>query len=284
MIVRHEDIDWLGQYFPSLAIEMSPDGTIVVTGEFKFRAVYDPKNGRYLFNPEPGDYGFGVIEDSYNIMVTSFPGHFPTVKDLDGRILSFAEKTRANPLDFHVYPRPFFLRNFLCVAGVLDGRRLSARITLKEFVSTILLPFFYDNSYCEKYDIRPRPAYSHMAWGILENFYETTDHSAESQEQCLLDACEFKNDWEKISRYLTRKKRPKGHHICIFCGKNKIRICHNRLFGALWVLHEGIHQSHIAFPPVKNSVPPPILREIDASKIVRKFPVILVNETRPKWS
>lgn len=241
MIVNNDEIDWLNQNYPSLVIDSLSKPSVVIRGDFKFRAAYNNHDNGYIINPQANcHYSHPVIEDSYSIEIFSSLdlSTFPNIRNTDGRLLSLAERYHRDPKDFHVYSEPFYRKNSLCVVGPIDASRIRGNISLHKLLNNILLPFFYDSSHYEKFGSRPREDYSHEAWGVLENYYDLSVDEVNFDKDCLDKLKIYGKAWPLIRRYLVSKNNPKGHHLCIACKKEKIRTCHNKVFKALFKLHK----------------------------------------------
>jgi len=240
MIINNDEIDWLNKNHPGLAIDSLSKTSIVIRGDFKFKAAYNNFDKGYITIPKANSsYSHPVIEDSYVIEIFSLLdlSTFPSIKNIDGRLLRLAEKSHRDSRDFHVYSEPFLRKNLLCVVGPLDADRIKGNITLRELLNNILLPFFYDNSHYEQYGSRPREDYSHGVWGVLENYYDIAVNDIKFNKDLLNRLKIYTKEWPLICRYLVSKNNPKGHHLCIACGREKIRSCHNKVFRALFKLH-----------------------------------------------
>lgn len=241
MIINNDEIDWLNQNYPSLAVDSLSKSSVVIRGDFKFKAAYSNLDGGYVINPRPDSrYSHPIIEDSYNIEIFSSLdlSTFPNIRNTDGRLLSLAEKYHRDPKDFHVYSEPFYRKNSLCVVGPIDASRIKGYISLRELLNNILLPFFYDSSHYENYGSRPREDYSHGVWGVLENYYDLSIDDVDCDKECINKIKAYKETWPLIRKYLAGKNMPKGHHLCIVCRKEKIRICHNKVFRAMFRLYK----------------------------------------------
>ena len=241
MIITNNEIDWLNQNYPGLAIEDISKSSILIRGNFKFKAAYNKLSGKYIINPDNNYYSHPVIEDIYSIEIFSLLdlNTFPIIKNIDGRLLNLAKKLQLDSRDLHVYSGPIPEKNSLCVVGPIDIERIRGDITLRILLENILLPFFYDSSHYEKYGLKPREDYSHGVWGVLENYYDIATNSINSDKECLDKLMKHK-EWLIIKKYLIGKNKPKGHHLCVVCMTDKIRKCHRKVFRALFKLHERI--------------------------------------------
>lgn len=241
MQIEKNEIDWLNSNQPGLVIDHDNGSQTTLKGCFSFSAVYDESSNVYIINPAPGSYKHPIISDKYNIEIFAFKDQNspPLVKNTDGRLLELAKKQNKDSRDLHVYSDIQRI-NYLCVLGPLDQELIKGNISLSSFIDRVLVPFFYDNSYYEKFGIRPREDYSHEMWGVIENYYDLTDPSQEIDSLCLAKLQKHPRDWEKIKHYISGKKVLKGHHMCMVCGNGKIRECHIKVFRGINCLSERI--------------------------------------------
>lgn len=252
MIINNDEINWLTNNYPGLAIDSLSEFSVVIRGDFKFKAEYNEADGKYYIvnNNKANKHGYHVIEDSYRIEIFSHLdlSEFPRVKNIDGRLLNLANKLGKDSKDLHVYSGPLPEANTLCVVGPIDAEKIKGNIPLHELLNDILLPFFYDSSHYERYNYRPREDYSHGVWGVLENYYDLPEHDIDTDKDCIDKLKKDKFLWPLIKKRIISKNNPKGHHYCIKCftDKNnyglisKTRKCHNKIFRGLFKLHERI--------------------------------------------
>jgi len=250
MIIDKDEISWLNKNYPGLFID-NIDKNIIIKGDFKFRAVFDDSSGNYIINPNINNhYNYPIIEDKYKIEIHSPSdlSSFPIIKNTDSRLLNLSKNLGCDSRDLHVYSE-LITKNMLCVIGPFDAEKIKGKIALSDLINRSLVPFFYDSSYFEKYHLRPREHYGHGAWGVLENYYDIvnidSDIDIDLEKSCIAKLKNDRKNWNIIKKFLISRDNIKGHISCFVCGKNEIRICHKKIFFALFRLHNNIKELNL---------------------------------------
>ena len=173
--------------FSKLSLSPQQDGGFLVSGDLGFSSTV----------------GGVTIQDRYRIeMLISqdYPNRPPVVKEVGRRI----------PKAFHVNPD-----GTLCLAAEIEvKRRFDKSQTLIHFVKDLVIPFFYQHSYFEKYGKMPFGELSHGAKGVLEHYVDYFGVDDELTALLLLKVIAEDNY--------------RGHHMCP-CGSGVIvRKCHGK--------------------------------------------------------
>jgi len=225
-----EDVTWaLKNYFGLIfAIE---EEKIIVRGKLSFTAKYDETNGNYIVNPSEID-NF-VVSDVYEIeiRITNTAKEYPVVKEVGGRLLKLAQSQKIDSRNLHVYSGS--LENILCTVGPVDHILVTENLSFQDLIERILVPFFYDSSYYEKYGKRLRPDYSHEIWGVIENYFDLGSLSTQEIKAFVKDKLIGSKQWPSIKKYLVDNQPLRGHLSCFVCGGDRIRSCHSRVFRGL---------------------------------------------------
>lgn len=262
MQIKEDEIQFLKEFFPDLHVNGN-----IVSGTLKFVAHFSKKNKEYKllkWETEAQERDF-LIRDSYQIEIdlSSEKNIYREVKNSDGRILKRARDKGIPSSDLHVYDNGSY-ENKICLWGYLDENE---SVSFKQFLCEKIIPFFYDQSFHEKYGTWPRGEYSHGCLGILENYYDicrkTSTPDDLTTKKCISLMKDIasnnldKNTWENIKKYLSKKKI-KRHWPCI--GKNnnyrlrnkkcnwmKFGECHNNAFLGLRILHKQIRSKSFKY-------------------------------------
>jgi len=239
-ISKNEKI-WLKNKYPNLRFKKNffkPTPKIV--GNLEFDMSYDKKNSPYSIHYDNSYVLKGFrIKDSYQIEIIlerSKLSLLPKVKETGNRILKIAEERKLDQRDLHID-----LNGFVCLCSrIKEKKYLPNGFNLEDFFHNLLIPFFYWESYFEKFNKEPWKHYSHGELGLLESYAEIEVVDKDVIEKILLDLKLSKN-WEIYKDWLFKKGgNIQGHWDCL-CGSSKeIRICHPKVFQGLWNLKEDI--------------------------------------------
>lgn len=219
--ISPEDLGWLSDNHPDLVYI---DERKQVVGELDFRMYYDQKiPDKYIINPT-SKFALEdkrLVTDVYEITIdfnsnTKIPDAFET----GGRIEASAEKWGIESLiDLHVYPN-----RSLCLCIPLEWDiKLPNGFNLADYFTNLLIPYFYYQSFFEKYGEEPWKGYAHGDIGLLESFHRRALNNKLSNE---IVEMYFEGVTSNLKKKLNTRRMIKGHHLC-FCGSGqKIRNCH----------------------------------------------------------
>jgi hypothetical protein len=199
------------------------DDKLIIEGSFQFRASFDAKTKHYIINPPAED--LNTIVDSYQIRIEiQNEDDFPVVYETGGRIPAKS--------DYHKNPD-----GSLCLTGPFDS---IGNFPLEIFIDTVVLQFFYDQSFYGKYGSWPRGVYSHGILGLLENYFDNLGRFPNLEEHCLERLSKY-TDFATYRDVLTSKLRIKGHHLCICGSGRQYKKCHDKVFRGLWHLQRYLY-------------------------------------------
>ena len=122
------------------------------------------------------EYANQYVDDSYEISVkfdkpTSY--EIATVKEIGGRLADVARRKKLKIIDVHAYEKE---GNRLCVHGFFNlNKCLPNGFDLKDYVSNLLIPFFYSQSIFERTGKWPFGEYLHGDYGKFQNLLERQD-------------------------------------------------------------------------------------------------------------
>jgi len=222
--ITDKDRAWLRSYCPKLKIiEGDP---LIIVGTLSFDMFYDGNNSQYVLNPEGNPQPENMrIRDEYEIDITFKGSDFsslPQVRETGGRIRNIIEKRKLAPKDLHLYSES----GPACLCSPLDEEKhLPKGFCISDYFSTLVIPFFYAQSYYEKYNKwAPWGDYSHGALGILES-YATNENSKTLTQKCI-QLIKRDNKWAIYNKLLESNDDLKEHLPCI-CGLPiKFGYCH----------------------------------------------------------
>jgi hypothetical protein len=262
MLIKEDEIEFLKEFFPDLYVKGN-----IISGNLKFVVYFSKRNKEYKllkWETKAQESNF-LIRDSYQIEIDLSPEKniYREVTNSDERILKRAIAKGVPSSDLHVYDNGTY-KNKICLWGYLDEDK---NINFREFLCDKVVPFFYDQSFHEKYGTWPRGEYSHGYLGILENYYDICIKSSTPDDvttkKCISSMKDIasnnldKNTWENIKEYLSQKKI-KRHWPCV--GKNndcRLRSkkcnwiqfceCHNHAFLGLRILHKQIRSKSLKY-------------------------------------
>lgn len=191
-----------------------------IVGNLQISMYYDiEKKEGFRWNISEYQHSQYSIIDSYDINI-DFSETLPTVKETWNRIKSFWENMWFVSLDdLHID------KNNTCC--LMPFNQLYLHLfkdkSLKWLFEQALYPYFYSQSYFEKYKQRPMWEFLHWALWILQFFNQQSDN----QKNIILNSTLKSIKSTKLYNTINQKSQLKPHHFC-FCGSwKKIRYCHN---------------------------------------------------------
>lgn len=221
VIITKDDRTWLIENYPDLHFD--PEKT-VISGKLCFSMHHSNKRIGYVINPDSSFKNKDgiIIEDIYEIEINLSSDEFlPIVKEIGGRILKSKEKWGIDKLeDLHIYPDGTLC---LCVTTEEESRMPNG-FNLKDFFENLLIPFFYYQSFFERYGQEPWKGYSHGDLGILESYLHQKNPSPEMIRSF------FYSLSDGLKKCLINNVRFKGQEFCLCQSKRKFRKCHRDAF------------------------------------------------------
>jgi hypothetical protein len=236
MLLRESDKDWLRINYPELtALSGTSDA---YQGLLAFDMLYDKAGQQYIINPNGSSVSDRMrIRDKYTILV-DFNGSsdvFPSVRETGGRIQKVATDRKLHLADVHLN-----LGGDACLCFELERpTHLPDGFNLPEFFRRLVIPFFFAESFFEKYNYWPWGQRSHGVLGMFEWYLDNAHRGMDAIESSVefLKRHRYKTDYGK---QLRGEAQIKGHQHCP-CGSSFIfRKCHERSFRGLWKLHDDI--------------------------------------------
>jgi len=234
-----DDIDFLHTEFPRLDyIEGSPGK---ISGILDFGGYYDPTENRFHLGKDRSLWANpAYFEDSYEIEIglqSGLHSDLPQVVETGCRIRDFAKscEPEIELEDLHINKKND-MTACLCVS-IEEKDLFPSGFNLKFFMMNLVVPFFYSQSYFQKYRKWPLPTYGHGITGLLEAYYEKEVVTLEDTESCV----------ERLSRTIAGKRllneNSIGSHLECTCGSGKIfRNCHPMAARGLRKLREEINR------------------------------------------
>lgn len=220
--ITEDDKDWLRANYPDLYFDLDRS---IIYGELFFRMYYSRREKfKYVVNPDNSyeNKEGVVIQDIYEIEIDlSDPELLPKVKEIGGRILSSQAKWKiANSADLHLFPDD---TSCLCIKTE-EQTKLPNGFILKDFFENLLIPYFYYQSFFEKYGREPWKGYSHGDLGFLESYLRQKNPSPETINLFFFYLSEV------LRKCLINNIRLKSDELCICHSKRKFRKCHKDAF------------------------------------------------------
>lgn len=234
-----EDKEWLFHEHPSLKIS-DVSGVTVLSGKLKFDMIYEDKGNNFIVFPKKYK-GDGVhIKDEYEIKIilkSSNISELPQVFETASRISGFAKKCNLPLYDFHVNGDQSVC---LCVAGK-EREYFPNGFDFKLFINQLVIPFFYAQTYYQKFNKWPWGEYAHGILGIFEWYNEKNEVEKEELEK-ILDRIRLSSEWKSLASKFRGKNWVKGHTTCL-CGKGeRIRKCHPNALAGMWKLNDDLEK------------------------------------------
>lgn len=105
-------------------------------------------------------------------------------------------------------------------------------INVKDFFNKLLVPFFYEQSYFQKYDKWPWGQHAHGILGLIERYGEIKDHSKVETVE-LFNIIKNSEKWFLLKQMLKKRKNIKDYKKCICGSREKFRDCHPEIITGL---------------------------------------------------
>src|SRR5258708_26644485 len=193
----------------------------------------------YIINPPLTQTERETIKDSYLLKIefkNSDWSNLPQVYETSTRIERIARDRKLELPDLHINKTGTVC---LCIQPE-EEINLPAGFNLEDFFNNLLIPFFYAQSYFEKYNSWPWGQYGHGICGLIEWYLKKIDISKSEIEDFLENLKKKNVGWEKTKVSLHPKVKIKGHHLCICGRERKYRDCHPEVLHGLWKLKKDI--------------------------------------------
>ncbi len=239
-----DDRQWLSREHPLLKVEENADSTVIL-GKLEFSMFYDPDNGQFVVFPQKDQKGNGVlINDKYDVKIVlpRLPSpDLPKVYAEGQRLTDVARKKSLPIYDLHF---SFDGSACLYVAGK-EREYFPNDFDFKIFMNQLVIPFFYAQSYFQKFNEWPWGEYAHGILGMFEWYNEQTNPSKSDVKQ-ELDRLKQSDDWNLIARYFGKDNWFKGHNRCLCGSGQRIRNCHKPALEGMWKFGKDLNKYDIS--------------------------------------
>lgn len=229
--ISEEEKEWLKANYETLEIQQ--EIPLKLSGILQFDMFYDEE--QYIINPDRECHPEkNRIIDSYQIEIVFENNELsalPKVREVEGRIKKAAERSE-DPENLHVNPN-----ETVCLCFRLEEeQRLPNGFNVRDFFYNLVIPFFYAQSYFEKFGIWPWGQYSHGIPALFEWYEDNKDRTDADLIQRCVELLKKDKNWSKYERLLRSKGKIKGHWECVFCSSSRFRDCHPKAFRGMWQL------------------------------------------------
>lgn len=237
------DTQWIKQNYPDLLENNS--SKFRLAGMLKFSMSYDKENEKGIINPPtPTEPQQIHIVDQYEVEIdftTVEQIGLPLVLETGSRLKNVAEQRGLNSADIHCFKD---WQSCLCFDLEIQDY-LPNGFNIQDFFYYLLIPYFYAQSYFERYEEWPWGEYAHGIFGFFEWYFRTDSQETEEVFRKSLLFLRKQKEWELCKELLHSKREIKGHRDCI-CGlKSKFRDCHPEVFQGIWKIKNDIKKFKI---------------------------------------
>jgi len=217
--LTESDKTWLVTYFPNLRFAENK-GTETIVGPLEFDAYYDKTQDIFIHFPNDDYTGKYRIQDNYDVQIELVSSDFsilPQVKEIGGRIKQLGKQKKIPLYELHINDD-----GTACLSGKYDQQEFYNKgFILKDFFYKMIIPFFYDQSFYEKYNEWPRDWWSHGVQGEIRNLIQRVPFL----QKYIKDPQSYQRLMKLLEAKKVRKEWP-----CI-CGSNKRFVdCHMDFF------------------------------------------------------
>lgn len=239
MKIKRKDVAWLKKHYAGLRVK---DKALIV-GILRFRARKASSKApdkvliyHELPSREECCKRF-YIEDTYKIELQLDEKSWPRVRETGGRLEARAKKLKWELIDLHVYPET----GEVCLGSPpLIVMKMQEIKSLDRFFDTLLIPYFYYQSFWEKYGTEPWPGLSHGDVGILEDLPSCKDYMDNTEFlRCCLELLS-----ESTRQRLLLRKEIGPNEKCFCDSGNEIRHCHPKAREGFNILVSRINEAN----------------------------------------
>ncbi len=145
MKLTANEIEWLESHLPGLQYESSSSK---IVGELDIRTAYNRESGELRIGDharEMARFIYDVFEIEIHLANLDENG-WPKVYEVGGRYHQIAKKCNVEVIDLHINPDD----STCCLSLKYGGNR---NFHIKDFLPELVIPFFYQLSYTEKFGI-----------------------------------------------------------------------------------------------------------------------------------
>ncbi|MFH1601641.1 MAG: hypothetical protein ABIB61_01655 [Candidatus Shapirobacteria bacterium] len=238
-----EDKGWLSGEHPLLKIEENPS-SVVISGGLEFEMIYEPVENHFLVFPPKNYKGKGVlIEDRYGIKIVvpkSISSDLPKVYAEGSRLIEVAKQKSLPIYDLH-----FSFDGSACLYVVGKEKEYFPNgFDFKIFINQLVIPFFYAQTYFQKFGKWPWGEYAHGIVGIFEWYNEQKIPNKSDVEQ-MLKRLRQSGEWGSIAERFDKGNWIKGHSRCLCGSGEKIRNCHKAALKGMWKFGKDLKKYEI---------------------------------------
>ena len=185
MNLRDTDLEWMASNFPELVYQSTER---CITGSLRFCAAFDRKSRQLKMGDTEDHRTYSTfLCDEFKVrfdLVRVHRNGWPRVYEVGGRRFEIAKHNRCKLIDLH------FFGDGTCCLGL--NYAVEKNLTLKQFTTELLIPFFYRLAYTNRYSLTTARRdlwgeYSHGEAGILE--YEEELQWIATNEPCRNELC-----------------------------------------------------------------------------------------------
>ncbi len=230
--------EWLKARFPKLEINENEKG-FVFNGDLVVDMFYDGSvdEGYVIFPDKNVHSSDQYIIDCYQIRIEYCDTRFiPIVYETAGRLKKFARQRNMELADLHIN----FAGDLCLCPKPLEKVKLANSYTIEDFFKLMLIPFFYAQSYFEKYSKWPWKDYSHGDPGIVECFaaYISKVQEKKAFIENTVNSLNVKNQMiVRSADQITRQA------LCFCNSGNKFRNCHHGAWMSVKILKKYLNGS-----------------------------------------
>lgn len=223
-MIGNNDLDWLVLNYPGINYIKTKD---IFKGCLWFRMSYSSSTGNGVINPneEINLEDSFCIEDVFEIRFKVNENQAKiTAWETNGRILHTKNKWKFSYADVHMYED-----GSLCLCTEPEEKLLFVdNFRMPRFFYRILIPYFYYQSYLDKFGKEPWKSSSHGTLGILESY----DRQLNDDQPLELVVNHYLDSIEPFLKRIICENKPLS--ILCLCGKGKkFKNCHKIAFSGL---------------------------------------------------
>lgn len=227
--ISNAEKSWLDVRFPDLRLTKD-EGAACMQGDLVVDMFYDENSldNKYVIFPKKEFRSSNkYIRDVYQIKIVYCEDRFiPKVYETNRRIKLFAQENNFKLCDLHVNP----LEDLCLCPKSLERIKLREAYTIQDFFTVLLIPFFYAQSFFEKYNDWPWEDYSHGDMGLLEAYVDYSEYTTTKGNF-------FKNTYitlnPKIQSVVTSQDSITRQSSCLCDSGRRFRKCHPKAWNGV---------------------------------------------------
>lgn len=228
-IFTNEEVEWIKKHYPSLIL--NADGR-ELSGRLNFLATFNKESGKFLILKNGGKNMIGGETLDCNYEITIKIRNDPhTVSNLPA-VYTSEQEIKPSP------ERHFSFDKSACLCNVLEEESFVTKgYSFLLFLEELVIPFFYEQKFYDRYKKWPWGEYGHGNLGLLEYYSESRAQFGKDKIVELVRRLRSDVKWKEYGKYLNKRK---PRRICLCPSGIYFDKCHPEAWRGLQLLQDTV--------------------------------------------